>query len=770
MSDYTKKQHYGNFRIPVGLRAPKDMSITVSDLDSVSLQKASNYANLSCFICNRHVESENNSIDLGIPFKVCATQITDEEREAQSSFQKRLNLANEDDCLSHPVVEITEYDPYKCVAKPTRSVTQLVVNNDNRFYMKIESPPPGVYTCCDCRRAGESGTEFENNEQHTALPGVRVRSPKDRNIVNKYMQRECGTWSFHDGKRRYWFTDRFNLILNTREANMSLLNEQFAISLGWDNKEEELSKKQKAEGIRRLICPILREFINDMFKSVKPSETNKDNKEYENIEVRDISDFEKSFDGFLKVWRVALEFVHRNSGVKELLIKDVFIWNANPFAKTSRDRFLHLLDVLFILPLVGINFNFIKRQWVMAMFQQMINNFNRNDEQIDKKIKVDYLRQLFTEGRNQKLAKSMLYINCFFSFTSGKSTLNIVNELDKYGCGLPLRTCIGVWRQMQLCNDSVKGLIPVMVNGELKPGLMMYLGMTDPKAELRQHSENIFEWIMWVRANGKKWSESTIPSAMMVNFERLAETNNLGKNADLRVAHANILNNEMDRRAFLMSIHLEEIPPPHPERGAPRFTDLQCGYPSCAKKFSSINDLKTHLGESRNQSYYDDDSQFSDEVLYHRIILGIELKFNEDTMVAWTGDRVLTPEKVRSEGLTVCPAEHCHLKQQEFSTPEELVDHIASYGLEPFWYKGWKKSGEVNVEVEEEKNELKSDYTNPSECVVCCDLLVSTVLFPCYHAAMCGDCAKKLKTCPCCRREITEIVPLAMGGMKIYMS
>ena len=44
----------------------------------------------------------------------------------------------------------------------------------------------------------------------------------------------------------------------------------------------------------------------------------------------------------------------------------------------------------------------------------------------------------------------------------------------------------------------------------------------------------------------------------------------------------------------------------------------------------------------------------------------------------------------------------------------------------------------------------------PLPCAVCLDAPVSTLVMPCRHLSLCGDCSEALARCPICRSGIAE--------------
>ncbi|ELR20545.1 zinc finger, C3HC4 type (RING finger) domain containing protein [Acanthamoeba castellanii str. Neff] len=62
----------------------------------------------------------------------------------------------------------------------------------------------------------------------------------------------------------------------------------------------------------------------------------------------------------------------------------------------------------------------------------------------------------------------------------------------------------------------------------------------------------------------------------------------------------------------------------------------------------------------------------------------------------------------------------------------------------------------VRLELKEEEKKKQQNKLGTQECVLCLDKARNAVLVPCGHACCCLGCAKKLTSCPLCRKEITD--------------
>jgi hypothetical protein len=696
-----------------GLPPSVDMSEFAHTTDSDELQRLAALATMSCYICRRHIgNGEENKINLGIPFRVCPTEITYDEKKAQSdAAQRERNVdANPTD----------EYDPYGARGNPTWSVKPWMIG-DHVPYLHIEALPAGVFLCCDCRRAGQAGDR--NIHLRTVIP-----PPAERGMINKFQQRNYAICGYYDGN---WhpITDRLNIILTSRTANLRLIKEQLSLAIG-RNTQEEANPKTLASDICLTIGAILRTYVNEMFKRGNSPE---------------IGDFEQPYMAFLRMWRVSLELC-ADPAVREEITANVITWNMNPFNEKARSLFKNPMDVLFVLPLCGLSFNVIKRQYIMVLISKMFRNF----EHVEGKDPATALRQLFNEGRNVKLARASLYVNCFLSFATGKNIREIIKLMDDNYGSLPFSMCINVWKQIQLCTDTVTNLCPD-ANG---PGLFGYLGMTNPNADPREHVENTYRFVMWVQANEIRWMERISDSP---DIARVLDSIQIGeKKEDLHMAHKRATEVEAARRAHNRRIH-SGIPLAHPQRGAWKLTDCECGYDGCRRQFADRGKLLYHLRDAWR------DDLLENEVLFHQLAAGYCPQFNSEITQRTYESQIpqvpLTPEIVREQKITRCPSQVCEMHDREFNSPEDLINHFERYGIIPFWKEGMTFS--APIQSQEKPVDVARIWAVIDECVVCLDAQVNCV-FTCGHAICCMKCSSSLNICPLCRTEGVKTLPLMM--------
>lgn len=177
-------------------------------------------------------------------------------------------------------------------------------------------------------------------------------------------------------------------------------------------------------------------------------------------------------------------------------------------------------------------------------------------------------------------------------------------------------------------------------------------------------------------------------------------------------------------------------PIPDPEKGRPQLNWNYCQYNGCKKSFSSCSALVSHLIQCNayTRGYH---SSHEEGVKYNN----------------------LTEEKVINANITKCPSWMCEIKN--FSSSQELIQHLQLLGIEPFWKKG------MNFCIESSKRnilEVKPDkiYINES-CVLCLDNHAEIIINRCGHQIYCIDCIDKSNklNCPICRGKVDMFLPYA---------
>jgi hypothetical protein len=179
----------------------------------------------------------------------------------------------------------------------------------------------------------------------------------------------------------------------------------------------------------------------------------------------------------------------------------------------------------------------------------------------------------------------------------------------------------------------------------------------------------------------------------------------------------------------------EGQPLPHVQQGRPYIDWLRCYHENCYERFDKENDLIKHLKKFKvyTPNYHN----------FHEAEINV-LK--------------LTEEKVIQENITKCPAAIC--KDNNFNTPQQLIEHFQRLGLEPFWKKGMiiKNKKDYNFDP-------KVKIFNVDECVICCEAKPNLIFDNCLHCCFCIECYEadlqynSIKKCPICRESYNKIYP-----------
>ena len=196
------------------------------------------------------------------------------------------------------------------------------------------------------------------------------------------------------------------------------------------------------------------------------------------------------------------------------------------------------------------------------------------------------------------------------------------------------------------------------------------------------------------------------------------------------------------------------MPLPDPVMGRPHLNWRICYYPNCGKVFSNPASLVNHLIECNayTQGYH----WAHEEALYC----------------------IISPDNVIKKNLTKCPAYACN--QKDFNTPQELINHWTTLGIEPFWKKGMTFNTNTDIDTktdtETSKREKEKDLLRQKKlmcsipklfvsdsCMICLDNSVEFILSPCRHHVYCFDCLKicSKESCPVCRTRVKNFIPYA---------
>lgn len=779
--------------IPVGLPPGIEPEVTEADLSEKELNKQFLLSRRKCFVC-----SSTQNIGIAICLKPC--DITEEEKEQQSKHDKMLNTlrvtANEkltsvsaasaaatpepasapeqkDEIASTPAAEVvapvlssgqqgavqlkTKYTPYPKCLKATQSVKSIEGMIPSRLIPELIP----VFVCVHCRRMGESGSQNENSQCHPCFPKVQIPPPKERNIINKYMQANACIMRYMDEKGKvYPITDRLLIITNADAITKNLNNcenilfQQFELILDPSSCKTLEKIKGRPEFIEKLTF-VLCKIIPSLLRAAARLSTKVTGEE----ELRDMNDFEKTYEFSLVIIRAALHCISTYPDVANKLKALVLKWTYNPFSQDNKKYFQHWMDVLWISSLVGLPFSFIRHSLIRCLFNEISLNYPQPVGD-DKKL---YLKRLFNEGRSRNTSRQLLYTMAFTGMISEHITKTgvkgFISMLDDHECYLPEECLKVVWREMQHVNRMVVSLEPCTTEqGEYLPGLFKHMGMGDPMADNDTTVEHIFKFFDYVKSTSQKLTNLSIPDNILanINIDLLTQMSSVARHTTLKL-------DEDKRREQLKTIH----------KGSPlvingkeaRLTTCKCLYSGCGRQFTSEGKLKKHLAEAWNTAQ---DSVKFNKAEIHRYAFGQGSEF-DGQYHPWQSVTKIKDAKVLDGTITIvqgesykCPVDHC---TKTFTDLVAFKDHLAQYGVKPYLYPGWVDSKIVVSKQEEKTEKIGSLWENPGTCVICMDSNCEEILLPCGHVCMCTECrtdwGKRNTTCPTCRTQISKILPIA---------
>lgn len=790
--------------IPVGL--PPGVEPEITDISEKELNRQFLLARRKCFVCG-------DSNNIGVAVCIKPVDIIDSERLQMSENDKTLNALRQEAekklkdagvdmkaaaaaaaaSPKNPVVEEvssnsnsnpilspaqqasiqlkTKYNPYpKCMA-PTEGIKSL---QDMKPSCVTADLVP-VYVCVVCRRMGESGSGVGTT--HPNFPKVQIPTPKERNIINKYMQANACILRYMDETgKTYPITDRLSVItsdvaMKTNSNNCeNVLFQQLELMMDPSKCKLLETLRGKPQFVDRL-TPMVSKIIPSLLRAAARLSTKVSGEE----ELRDMDEFEKTYEFSLVIIRAALHCISTYPEVATRLKSAVLRWAYNPFSPDNKQYFQTWKDVPWIAALTGMPFSFIRHSLIRCLFHEILMNYPQAVGD-DKKT---YLRRLFNEGRSRNTSRQLLYTMAFTGMLAdniGKVGINgFIKVLDDHECYLPEECLKIVWRDMQNINRTVTSLEPIQVDGELQPGLFKHMGMGDQNADHPTTIDHILKFFEYVKSTSSKMINMSIPENFLsnINVELITQMSTVKRHETLKA-------DETKRREMLKTIH----------KGAPqivngkeaRLTLAKCLYKGCGRDFSSTGKLKAHLAEAWNLAQ---DSPRYNRAEIHRFAFGQESEFDGQYHPWHSVERI--KDQALLDGTVVgvgdggfkCPVMHCG---KEFVNLVSFKDHLARYGVKPYLHPGWvsskANSNGCGAVVEEEKK-LASMWDNPGTCIICMDESCEEILLPCGHVCMCTGCrtdwVKRNNTCPTCRTQISKVLPIASyqvgdkSEVKVYM-
>ena len=210
------------------------------------------------------------------------------------------------------------------------------------------------------------------------------------------------------------------------------------------------------------------------------------------------------------------------------------------------------------------------------------------------------------------------------------------------------------------------------------------------------------------------------------------------KHVKLRDASVSKVKQLLKMSHYLKAIWTQDhqgYPLPHPKLGRPQIGYCICLFEGCNHRFPDGDDLKDHLEELGKHTKN-----------FH--------KFHEEEVVY----RNLTPEKIKAENITRCPALICDKANHVF-TPDELIYHFTLLGIPPFW-----KQGQIVSNIYEKEmlnNDIFKCIYATDECSICMNRESEVLFLPCFHNVTCLNCCGKIRNnkCPICSTAIKACIP-----------
>ncbi|AYV79335.1 MAG: RING finger domain protein [Faunusvirus sp.] len=751
------------------------------------LNNTSKLSTLSCYCCKRHI-GKTNEIMLGLPVTLVPTHIGDGERARQSEKDKEMNekckqrTDEEKDKIQQAKTENT-YNPYKECDKPHAEVVPATVADIGKHRLRAMMLPGQVYLCITCRNIGQVGGEHPDFK-------IKVPTSDARNMVNKYTQSGFRCIRYLDEAGKNWnITDRLTIILDESQASEMNILSQFELFQGKQpgNMNKLLTAHLDTEFYRELTISILK-IVPMLMRS-----TTEAMMKTANGDVTEIQEFESAFYNYTMILRVALYFINRYPEMTLMVKKEIYKWNMNPFAPENRQLFDNYFDVIYASQLVGISFATIRQSVMMVLFNQLTYNFPCTDTQMGKKNKIEYLRQLFSEGRNRKMIRMILYCLSFTTSLRQYTPTELVKLLDANMSGLPFDDVIKVWRDMLYCNTMINSIEPITVKDKDKelstrqPGLWLHLGMEpkDSKDDDRQIRDHIFQFMVYVRQGVSVWQSQILPDKLVNVINRIKD-DSIKIQYNIKDRSQELADIERKRKAELLETH-KYYPKLDDKFGAPKISDRRCAY--CKRVFSSGDELMRHLRDT-------DPAFLGSMHQCHRECTGTNNVFDEyskNKYAHYKGtckENIFTPEYVLKHKITYCPSYQCDQKDRLF-TPEELIEHFAVLGIEPFWYPGRVVTDETHLDmkkldktIKDEKTDEKSKVTidisnywkNPGLCVICLSAPCAVINRPCGHVSSCTDCSDTMHkenatpACVICREPVQQTLPLDIKYIKTDQS
>ena len=173
---------------------------------------------------------------------------------------------------------------------------------------------------------------------------------------------------------------------------------------------------------------------------------------------------------------------------------------------------------------------------------------------------------------------------------------------------------------------------------------------------------------------------------------------------------------------------------------------------SCVDKTQLLKFLKKH--EKVLKKAYVSDNELIKHLKEFKVYTPSYHKLHEDII----NEMKLTEDIIKQNNILKCPSWIC--KESEFTSSEQLINHLQRLGIEPFWKKNMDFSKKEDYAF---NKELKIYDTK--NCIICLDRNTNIIFDKCMHQCYCVECYNdhiKLNNtlkCPICRNFYNKIYP-----------
>jgi Zinc finger, C3HC4 type (RING finger) len=428
---------------------------------------------------------------------------------------------------------------------------------------------------------------------------------------------------------------------------------------------------------------------------------------------------DKALRLYLLIHQIAIKLVLHYRETYEHLYRSVVRWLTNPFTDEAQREWPDLEELLIAASLVGVPWALLREAFMRKLMGTLVLS---GASMRDNANAVERMRHIFNQNRTR--IHRILY--CFSFFVASRPLRELDRAYSRCAGSLPAADRARM-KEMALAVRDIDSL----------ESFWRTLGgdaMATPDDEARRH---LAVYIDYVREHMGEWRERGLPASLdSIRVPDLSA-------AAGSVAALGILGFR-NERAKALAEHRERLRATH--RGMPVLTAKgtldrnRCGYPQCGRIFNCRSHLFAHVRQVFGNQLQAD---------YHK--LHHNLRHVEDRD---------------------CERRTCEACGEIFEQPEQLFEHYQILGVpgyfratDRFQYRyGSEPTAASSDAAAEQAPETKDQYEDLSTCVICLDDPRDCVLCPCGHLALCAECITMVTTCPICRVEIVESIPVAFGG------